>query len=163
MEKKVMDKIGYLDESYYYCMDYEYWVRIFFNFKMGHLNNPLAKFRIHNESKTGNNPIELYNEYRRVVSTLFYSISSETKAQLKKINIYNNPLDQKYPIDNPPSIPILNEMINSYIYQCAIQEYTKGNIANTNNLLKNSSWSSGKIAKMALLLKNNLGIRKIKK
>jgi len=49
----VFKKIGYLNEKYNYQMDYEYFVRMGAQkFKFGIIKEPLAKFRLHPNSKT---------------------------------------------------------------------------------------------------------------
>jgi len=49
---EIFDKIGYLDESLHYAMDYDYWMRIGLHFNLQYIPYTLAKFRLHSESKT---------------------------------------------------------------------------------------------------------------
>ena len=50
--KEVFDKVGFLDEQYNYCMDFDFWIRASKLFEFHHLDIDLAKFRFHSESKT---------------------------------------------------------------------------------------------------------------
>jgi len=52
--KKVLEKVGYLDESFNYCMDYDLWMKIMKNGKSLYFDKDLAYFRIWEESKTYN-------------------------------------------------------------------------------------------------------------
>ncbi|MBI5452697.1 glycosyltransferase [Candidatus Gottesmanbacteria bacterium] len=66
--KDVVKKIGVFDESLYYSMDYEYWLRIWKTYKLHFLNDYLACYRIHSFSKTVTNPKGQFDEEYSVVS-----------------------------------------------------------------------------------------------
>jgi hypothetical protein len=51
--KEVIDAAGEFDESLRYAMDYDYSLRVGSRFKLWVLNDILASFRIHPESKAG--------------------------------------------------------------------------------------------------------------
>ena len=51
--RRVIEKVGYLDEDLEYAMDYDYWLRIGRQFRLDYLNSYLACFRIHPFSKAG--------------------------------------------------------------------------------------------------------------
>lgn len=48
----IFKKIGYLDESYHFTMDYEFWLRIGKSCQIARMNKLLANFRFHSEAKT---------------------------------------------------------------------------------------------------------------
>ena len=50
--KQVFSKVGYLDESYHFTMDYEYWLRIGKRCKIQRVDKVLANFRTHSAAKT---------------------------------------------------------------------------------------------------------------
>jgi glycosyltransferase involved in cell wall biosynthesis len=54
--REVLDTVGYFDEDWHYAMDYDYLLRIGKRYKLWFLNQYLARFRIHNVSKTGSLP-----------------------------------------------------------------------------------------------------------
>lgn len=49
--REVTQKIGFFAEKHYYCMDYDYWLRMITKFQSGFINDYLAGFRIHQKSK----------------------------------------------------------------------------------------------------------------
>jgi glycosyltransferase involved in cell wall biosynthesis len=51
--REVMEKVGFFDESFHYAMDYEYWLRVTNEFKVGFIDHPLSAFRMHPSSKSG--------------------------------------------------------------------------------------------------------------
>lgn len=53
MRSRILEKVGYLNESLYYCMDKEFFLRMAFaGSKIQHVNKILATYRFHEESKT---------------------------------------------------------------------------------------------------------------
>lgn len=50
--RSVIDKVGYLDESFHYCLDVEFFVRIVNSCKIGYLKKKLASHRYHSMSKS---------------------------------------------------------------------------------------------------------------
>lgn len=50
--RKIIEKVGYLDESFRYCMDLELWHRIFKTGKVKYLPETIGAFRIWGGSKT---------------------------------------------------------------------------------------------------------------
>jgi glycosyltransferase involved in cell wall biosynthesis len=51
--REVHDRLGLLDESLHYTMDYDWWLRLLTLGRPGVLRRPLASFRIHDLSKSG--------------------------------------------------------------------------------------------------------------
>lgn len=157
--KKLHDKIGYLDESLHYCMDYDLWMRIFFQYKTLKVNTVFACFRVHSKAKTAANPEEMYQEYRKIFSRFINSFPGENntfKQQLKNLNIYANEGDIQYSIDTDKiSTRDIQTAIDNYILNCAIQEYTWKNKAKANQLLK-QTLSTHFFKTVFFMLKNNL-------
>jgi len=52
MRRSVLERVGYLDESLQFCMDYDLWIRIGRAFRFGRLAGYLAVTRLHGETKT---------------------------------------------------------------------------------------------------------------
>jgi glycosyltransferase involved in cell wall biosynthesis len=162
-KRNLHETYGYIDESFYYLMDYDFWARIFFNVPAQRINKTLSRFRVHDSAKTGKNPIGLYDEYRRVISRMARSLpDGKLLAQLKQLKVYHNPEDTLYPAyaawPKEQEAKLLREYLNSYIEQ----EYTRGHIANTNRLIIQSLGEGHVFSKIKTLVKNNLGIGKIK-
>lgn len=52
-KRELVEKIGLFDQSLYYAMDYDYWLRICKIYKLGFIQNYLAAFRVQRDSKSG--------------------------------------------------------------------------------------------------------------
>ncbi|HRY82200.1 MAG TPA: glycosyltransferase family 2 protein [Candidatus Moranbacteria bacterium] len=52
-KREIHSKIGFLNENEHYCMDYEFWLRIGQKYDTGVLDDYLANFRYHTDSKSG--------------------------------------------------------------------------------------------------------------
>lgn len=51
--RKLVDEIGFFDESLQYCFDYDFWMRAIQRYPLHVLDNKLSLFRIHGASKGG--------------------------------------------------------------------------------------------------------------
>lgn len=49
--RKLLYEVGYINEQYHLCMDYDYWLRIYSKYPLSTLSGPLSAFRIHSTSK----------------------------------------------------------------------------------------------------------------
>lgn len=156
--KKIHEETGYLDETLHYLMDYDLWMRFFFNYKSIKVNKPLAGFRIHDASKTSSNPRELYLEYRKILSRFFNSWDEQIiLSQLRELGIYLNDENKKYHF-KPNNLSLL-KALNIYTHQCAVQEYSWKNVKKANALFLASIKEPSVPANLLFLLKNNLGIK----
>lgn len=152
--KKIFEKIGYLDESLHYVMDYDYWTRIFFSFNTLKINKPLAKFRVHAASKTSSNPSVMYLEWRKVISRFFYSVADQHDLNLlKALEIFDNPNSINYDIKNKHFS--IKKAMNHYIFQVAVQEYSFGSRKKSNQLLIYSIIHGHFFKGVSFLIKNN--------
>jgi len=153
--KKLLNNEGFLDESLYYTMDYDLWMRLFINYKSLKVNLPLAKFRMHNDSKTTSNPPELYLEYRKVISRFFFSFNEQSIIdKLKKFGIYNNVENKRYYFKS--NFLFNPDFILIYLYQVALQEYTFGNYHNANNLFKRLLKTKYFVKALPFIIKNKI-------
>lgn len=60
--RSVIDTVGGLNESLYYTMDYDYWLRISRHFRIDFLQKVLACFRVHSHSKSGMTACRQFDE-----------------------------------------------------------------------------------------------------
>jgi glycosyltransferase involved in cell wall biosynthesis len=52
VKKEVFNTIGGIDESLYFCMDYDFWMKAAKRYQVGYINENLATSRLHSEAKT---------------------------------------------------------------------------------------------------------------
>lgn len=52
IRKEVFDRVGGIDESFHFCMDYELWMRISKHYPISFIEDVLATSRMHKDSKT---------------------------------------------------------------------------------------------------------------
>lgn len=72
LRREVLDKVGYLDASLNYCMDYEYWIRIAKKgLKAGFMPAYLANSRMYGENKTMSKRAEVHYEIVMTVKKHF--------------------------------------------------------------------------------------------
>lgn len=65
--RSVIDRIGYLDETFDYAMDVEYWVRAgHTGMKLLHIPHKLGKFRMIRGTKSLSSPVVFWDEYLEV-------------------------------------------------------------------------------------------------
>jgi glycosyltransferase involved in cell wall biosynthesis len=64
--KEVFDSVGFLDESYKYTMDHEFFLRVSKLYKFYTIDCDFARFRVHNQSKTGTSQIKFVNEIFKI-------------------------------------------------------------------------------------------------
>lgn len=50
-KRSIIEKVGYLNEKYHLCMDYDLWLRIMKKYQPTIIPSPLSSFRIHGASK----------------------------------------------------------------------------------------------------------------
>lgn len=66
--------VGYLDASLHYCMDYDLWIRLAESFRIGYLNQYLAKSRLYEETKTLGSRVAVIRETLRCVKMRFGTV-----------------------------------------------------------------------------------------
>lgn len=70
----ILDRVGGVNESLSYGMDYDFFLRIALNGKLQyHAGYPFSKYRIHSESKTNNQKMRFGEEWAAVFSLLLKS------------------------------------------------------------------------------------------
>ena len=160
--RKLHDTVGYLDEELYYTMDYDLWLRLFYNYKSYKTETILSRFRCHEEAKTSNNPKGMYLNYRKCISRFFRSADfDEYIPVLRALKIYDHSDTQVYKMAHQFTAKAKQDIIEEYIFNCAIQEYSFGNIAITNKILNYCLNTTYKKQARRFMLKNNLGVRKM--
>jgi glycosyltransferase involved in cell wall biosynthesis len=67
--REVFERVGYLDESLNYTMDFDYWVRIARHFSFTNIDRALSYSTYHAQAKTGDNYASYYDELMRRAPT----------------------------------------------------------------------------------------------
>lgn len=66
--RRLLEKIGYLDEKLSFCMDQEFWIRAAMDgYKFYQIKNNLAKTRFHSDTKTSKHQEDLHKEHKGIV------------------------------------------------------------------------------------------------
>jgi len=160
--RKLHDEVGFLDEALYYTMDYDLWLRLFYKYKSLKTDSILSKFRCHEEAKTSNNPKGIYLDYRKCVSRFFRSAGFDQHiATLRALKIFDHSDSNKYQITHQFTEKSKQEIVDEYAFNCAVQEYSFGNVAASNKILNYCLTTSYKKQARRFMLKNNLGVRKV--
>ena len=162
-KREIMETTGLIDESLYYCMDYDLWMRFYFNFEMGQIDEPLARFRIHGGSKTNDNPIKMYLEHRKIVCRFFNSVSPESGESLKRLDLYSNLENVAYNIQKELIKTPIEQLLNIFVKECAIQEYSQGNVKRASQLFSFVLERDATFDTRLFMLKNKLRVRKFSK
>ncbi|WP_105619013.1 glycosyltransferase family 2 protein [Vallitalea okinawensis] len=68
-KKEALEKVGYLDKSLNWCMDWELWIKLSLNYKVGFINEVLANSREYGETKTSTGGIKRLKEITKLMRT----------------------------------------------------------------------------------------------
>jgi len=66
MKRDVIQRLGLFDESLKYANDYDYWIRVFLMYEIGHLNIPLTLYRIHRDMGSKRHNSDVLKESEKV-------------------------------------------------------------------------------------------------
>ncbi len=74
--RDILHKIGYLNETLHYAMDYEFWLRISRHLQIHYIEKPLAKIRVHDRAKSSPGYEVFEREWFRVSKKYWGSLLS---------------------------------------------------------------------------------------
>ena len=83
--REVLDKVGEYDPDMFLVEDYEYWIRISEQFKIGHLNENLYTYRMHGSSLTGTRKSDINKQLYRLRKRYMEYLISNVKGKYKEI------------------------------------------------------------------------------
>ena len=84
--REVLDKVGEYDPNMFLVEDYEYWIRISEQFKIGHLNKNLYTYRVHDSSLTGTRKKDINKQlYKLRIKHLDYLITNISDKYKQKL------------------------------------------------------------------------------
>jgi len=89
--RKVLEELGFLDESLHFGMDYDLFVRIALNFEIIPIDEIVSRNRYHPASKTMSMSFNFALDWVKVFSRLVrsFDFTSEIIADLKNLNLYH--------------------------------------------------------------------------
>ena len=93
--KGILDKLGFLDESLHYGMDYDLIVRIGINYEIKPINEIISLNRYHSESKSISKAFNFALDWAKVFSKILRSFDStdELIFDLKSLRLYQDGTD----------------------------------------------------------------------
>jgi len=99
--KRVLDKVGLLDENLHYAMDYDLWIRIFQNAETFYLSEILSNFRIWEHSKSSSQQNRFFKERKKIArkygGNLFDPIEIyKMRSHIPFLNYFNKKFNKSY-------------------------------------------------------------------
>jgi glycosyltransferase involved in cell wall biosynthesis len=86
LRKKVFNEVGFFNTELRQALDYEFWYRIFKQFKVSYIDCELAIFRIHDQQLTAKNRLnkidDLQSYYILVCKELFWHLNLKVKIKI---------------------------------------------------------------------------------
>lgn len=83
LKRECFDKIGYFDNELKQALDIEYWYRVMKNFSVVFIDEPLVKFRLHDEQATFVNSNNAINETDllefKIYKNLFWKLNTKVR------------------------------------------------------------------------------------
>jgi len=80
--KEIFDDLGFLDESFHFSMDHEFWVRYASKYDFYTIDKDLAKFRKYSQTKTGSNELGFIKDHLRIKKMYKAKIVSKNNVSL---------------------------------------------------------------------------------
>lgn len=100
MRREVVDRVGMLNETLNYCMDYDYWVRASKIFKFDYIEKYFATQRLYGDAKTVRDRTKAFNElietiknhYDVVPLPILYGYERVRFPALRRLGLASTPL-----------------------------------------------------------------------
>jgi len=162
--RRIMEKVGLLDENLHYVMDFDFWMRIYLNAKIKYIPKVISNFRIHSESKTNDNPIQLYLEKNQVVAELFYNLQ-QTKYldKLQSLELVQNSSFKKYPVSKKLTEKEVHQIYSRHLINNAFLYFRMSNFSQSEKILTELSDCESDIYIQSAKLKIMIILAKLKK
>lgn len=103
--KSIVEQHGYLDETLYNCMDYEYWMRLAKHEKFLYIDQVFSNFRMYRENKSIKSRANLYNEVIQSIKKHYGYVPIYTAAGLSDYHLRQG--DQFFETSTPVSIQLI--------------------------------------------------------
>jgi len=119
--RELLDEIGYLNEDEYYCMDYEYWLKIGRKYTPGIIPEYLANFRRHTQSKSSLGTKKQFKDELRVARKIL-RIGEYADSQNSSSNEERQPLKRSQEHEDLASMAPQQEWKNELLVVQKIRE-----------------------------------------
>jgi len=131
-KRKVLDEIGFIDESFEITMDRDLYVRIALKGGIKKLNFPIAIFRVHEDQKTFRFSEVWHQNRLKIFSRLVRTFPSAEKyrSSLKKTGLYLNE-SYKYSDYKKFSVDEVHQILAQYLTDLAQINYTSQRFTQT--------------------------------
>jgi glycosyltransferase involved in cell wall biosynthesis len=97
IRRKLLDKTGLLDEQLHYCMDFDWYCRIYLATERRHFYiRPISFFRIHSHSKTGSGINSGYVESLNVAKRYLPELKKREEKEIRKYIDYVSKIHNLY-------------------------------------------------------------------
>ena len=142
LRRKVLESTGLLNESLHHLMDFEFWLRLaLMGCRFGYLPVPLAKFRVHSQSKTQKGSLDAVRERYWILSNLLESptLPQTLQAQHRRIWSY-------------AYADAARDLMKCGEYRIALGELLKSGEKYPVGLLRHEVFATGAVSLVGLLL-----------
>lgn len=135
--KSILEEVGYLDDSIYFGMDYDLFIRIALNYPIHKTDDIFAKFRHHEDAKTAKDWDIYFQDQKKVFSRLVRSINNQEYIEiLKRFDLYYDE-NKTYLINgNRYSAKEFRLAMAAFLYHIATLYHTKLNTGKSKALLR---------------------------
>lgn len=116
--RRVLDEIGFLDESLHYGFDYDFYVRIALNFPVIMVPDVISRYRLHSDSKTVTSHLEFAREWCIVWNRVVRSIQFPQGIidDMRSMMLYNDSDSVTYKVSKTFSSEELEEYFLYFLY-----------------------------------------------
>jgi len=161
--RRIMEKVGFLDENLHFVMDFDLWIRIYLNANIKYIPKIISNFRIHSESKTNNNPVQLYLEKNQVIAELFYNLQrTKYLDKLHSLALVPDSTFKNYSVSKKLSEKEIHQVYTRHIINNAFLYFRMNNFAQSKKILDELSNCKTDIHIQAAVLKMKLILAKLK-
>jgi glycosyltransferase involved in cell wall biosynthesis len=114
--RKVIEKVGLLDDRLQYCMDYDYWLRLGKHTNFIRIEKTLAGSRMYENNKTLGSKVSVHNEINHMFSEKFGSIPDKWIFAFARVSAEQRGYNRNLPIENGKFVILMALMtISSFI------------------------------------------------
>jgi len=122
----ILNKIGYLDETLHFAMDFDFYLRIYLIGNLVYCPSVFSKYRLHGRSKS-NDGLSFVSEWKEVFSRFVNSMDfgQETKRSLCEWGLHSG-TKVRYLSDRIISPSLFEKIVFNHLFACANILYRYG-------------------------------------